>query len=138
MYIHMQLAKFSRVHLVAGGWYLDCSREFGPDIEEPFYNNLVCSTPEVIELEEEPEEDENPAPPTNEKMVAPMKGKDKSKRVAFSQVFICSFTKALIQRTVAPATTVVGSPTATLSAPFPNLLLLILIGVQPSHLCIAK
>ena len=57
----MQLANFSHVHFVAGGWYLDCSRGFVPDVEESFYNNLVTSTPEVIELEEEPKE-ENPAP----------------------------------------------------------------------------
>ena len=77
VYTPMQLTKFPRVHLVAGGWYLDCSCGFVPDVEEPLYNNLACSAPEVIELKEEPEEDENPAPPTNDKEVAPVKGNGK-------------------------------------------------------------
>ena len=38
----------------------------------------------------------------------------------FSQVFTRSFTKASVQRIVAPATTVVGSPTAMFSATLPN------------------
>ena len=46
-----------------------------------------------------------------------MKGKDKGKRVASSQVSTRSFTKASIQRTPVLATTVVGSATATPSAP---------------------
>jgi hypothetical protein len=37
--------------------YLDCSCEFVSDVEESLHNNLVTSAPEVIELEEEPEED---------------------------------------------------------------------------------
>ena len=49
-----------------GGWYVDGSCGFVPDIEE-LYNNLVCFAPEVIELEEDPEEDETLAPPTNER-----------------------------------------------------------------------
>jgi hypothetical protein len=53
----MQIAKFPYVHLEAGGWYLDCSRGFVPDEEESLYTSLVSSAPEVIELEEEPEED---------------------------------------------------------------------------------
>ena len=52
------------MHFVVCGWYLDCYRGFVPEIEEPLYNCLVCSTPEVIELVEELEEDENPTPPT--------------------------------------------------------------------------
>ena len=115
VYTPMQVAKFPHVHLVAGGWYLDCSRGFVPEEEEPLYNSLVSSAPEVIELEEEPEEDENPAPPAIDKEVAPVKAKGKGKRVASSQVSTRSFTKASVQRT--PATTVVGSPTATPSAP---------------------
>jgi hypothetical protein len=63
VYTLMQLATFPRVHLVTGGWYLDCSRGFVPEAEEALYSSLVSSAPEVIELEEEPEEDENPAPP---------------------------------------------------------------------------
>ena len=109
----MQLAKFPRVHLVAGGWYLNCSREFVPKVEEPFYSSLVCSAPEGIKLEEEPEKNENPAPPSIVKEVASEKGKGKGKRVAFSQVSTRSFTNASVQRTAAPATTVVENPTAT-------------------------
>jgi hypothetical protein len=45
VYTTMQLAKFPRVHLVAGGWYLDCSRGFVPDVEKYLYNNLVTSAP---------------------------------------------------------------------------------------------
>jgi hypothetical protein len=116
VYTLMQLAKFPRAHLVAGGWYLECSRGFIPEAEEPLFNNLVSSAPEVIELEEEPEEDESPAPPTIIKEVGSGKGKGKGKRVASSQVSTRSYTKASVQRTAAPATTVVGSPTTTPSA----------------------
>ena len=35
VYTPMQLAKFSRMHLVAGGWYLDCYRGFVPNVENP-------------------------------------------------------------------------------------------------------
>ena len=69
VYTHMQLVKFPRVHLVDGGWYLDCSRDFVPDVEKPLYNILICFVPKIIELEEEPEEPEeyeSLAPPTNE------------------------------------------------------------------------
>ena len=118
MYTPMQLAKFPRMHLMVGGWYLDCSRGFVSDVEEPIYNNLASFAPKVIELQEESEEDENPAPPTNDKEVAPVKAKGKGKRVAYNQVSTRSFTKASVQRTATPATTVVGSPTATPSAPF--------------------
>ena len=113
VYTPMQLAKFPRVHLVAGGWYFDCSHGFVLDVEKPLYNSLASSAPEVIELVEEPEEDKNSAPPTNYKEVALVKGK--GKRVAFSQVSTHSFTKASVQRT--PATIVVESPTTIPSAP---------------------
>jgi hypothetical protein len=43
VYTAMQLAKFPHVHLEAGGWYLDCSRGFVPDVEESLYNSLVTS-----------------------------------------------------------------------------------------------
>ena len=120
MYTHMQLARIPCVHLVVGGWYLDCSCGFIPDVEKPLYNSLVCSVPKIMELEEEPEEDENLAPSTNEKEVALVKDKGKSKRVASTQISTQSLTKASVQCTAAPATTVVGSPTATAFAPLPN------------------
>jgi hypothetical protein len=110
MYTGMQLVKFPLVHLVASGWYLDCSRGFVSDVEETLYNNLVSSIPEVIELEEKAEEN-NQAPPSNEKEVAQVKGKGKGRKVvghASSQVSTCSFTKASVQRTTARATTMVG------------------------------
>ena len=122
VYTAMQVAKFPHVHLLAGGWYLDCSRGFVPDAEAYLYNSLVTSAPEVIELEEEPEED-NPAPPSHEKDVASVKGKGKGRKLvplASSQVSTRSFTKASVQRTAGPATTVVGSPSATPSAPLPS------------------
>jgi hypothetical protein len=75
----MELAKFPRAHLVAGGWYLDRSRGFVPEFEEALYSSLVSSTPEVIKLEEESEEDENPAPPPIVKEVGSAKGKGKKK-----------------------------------------------------------
>ena len=127
MYTHMQLAKFPCVHLLASGWYLDCSHGFVPDVKELFYINLVCFAPKIIELEEEPVEDENPSPPTNEKDITPVKGKGKSKRVASSQVSTRFFTKASVQQNLAPATNVVGSPTAIPSAPLSNHVL------APSH-----
>ena len=120
VYTLMQLAKFPRVHLAAGGWYLDCSRGFVPEAEEPLYSTLVASAPEVIELEEEPEEDENPTPPTVVKEVGSVEGKGKGKRVALSQVSTRSFTKASVHPSATPATTVVESPTETPSALAPN------------------
>ena len=107
----MQITKFPHPHLVAGGWYLDCSRGFVPEAEESLYSSLVSSAPEVLELEEEPEEDHNP-PPAIVKEIGSAKGKGKGKRVASSQVSTRSYTKASVQRTAAPATTVVGSPSA--------------------------
>ena len=122
VYTAMQVAKFPHVHLEVGGWYLDCSRGFVPDEEESLYNSLVSSAPEVIELEEEPEE-HMPTPQSIEKDVAPVKGKGKGRKLVpliSSQVSTRSFRKASVQHTVAPATTVVGSPSATPSAPHPN------------------
>ena len=84
IYTPMQLVKFPRVHLVAGGWYLDCSCGFVPDVEEPLYDSLAFSAPKVIELKEKWKKNENLALPTNDKDVAPVKAKGKGKRVASS------------------------------------------------------
>jgi hypothetical protein len=127
VYIFMQLAKFPREHLVAGGWYLDYSRGFVPEAEEALYSSLISSAPEVIELEEESEEDENLASPPIVKEVGSAKGKGKGKRVASSQVSTRSYTKASVQRTPVPVATVVGSPSATPSAIAPDLV------SAPSH-----
>ena len=62
----IQLAKFPHVHLVTSGWYLDFSRGFVHEVEAMFYNNLISSAIEAIELEEEPKKN-NLAPPSNEK-----------------------------------------------------------------------
>jgi len=78
----MQVAKFPHVHLEAGGWYLDCSCGFVPDVGESLYNNLVSFAPEVIELEDEPEKG-NPAPLSNDKDVVSVKGKGKGRKVPF-------------------------------------------------------
>ena len=51
-------------------------------------------------------------PPAIVKKIGSAKGKGKGKRVASSQVSTRSYTKASVQRTAAPATTVVGSPSA--------------------------
>jgi hypothetical protein len=121
VYTAMQVAKFLHVHLVAGGWYLDCSCRFVPKVEESLQNTLASSAPEVIELKKELEE--NPAPPSNEKDVAPMKGKSRGMKLlahASSQVSTHSCTKAFVQRIASPATTVFGSPIATPSAPLAN------------------
>ena len=91
----MQLAKFPRAHLVGGGWYLDCSRGFVPEAEEALFSSLVSTAPEVIELDEEPEELEE-EPPTIVKEVGSAKGKGKGKRVASSQVSTRSYTKASV------------------------------------------
>jgi hypothetical protein len=101
---------------------LDCSRGFVPNDEESLYTSLVSSVPEVIELEEEPEED-MPAPQSIEKDVAHVKAKGNGRKfvpLASSQVYTRSFTNASVQRIVAPATTVVGSPSAAPSALHPN------------------
>ena len=95
---------------------------FIPEVEEVLYNSLVNSAPEVIELEEEPEED-NPAHASNDKEVASVKGKDKGRNVVarvFFQVSTRSFTKASVQRNVPTATNVVGSPTTIHYAPASN------------------
>jgi hypothetical protein len=118
----MQITKFPHPHLVAGGWYLDCSRGFVPESEESLYSGLVSSAPEVIELEEEREEYHIPAPSAIVKEVGSAKGKGKGKRVASSQVSTRSYTKASVQHTAAPATTVVGSPSAIPSAIAPDLI----------------
>ena len=118
MCIHVHAACHFPSHSL--GWYLDCFCGFVPEAEEPLYNTLVASAPEVIELEEEPEEDENPAPPTVVKEVGSVKGKGRGKRVASSQVSTRSFTKASVHPSTTPATTVVGSPTATPSALAPE------------------
>ncbi len=127
VYTLMQLHKFPRAHLVAGGWYLDCSRGFVPEAEEALYSGLVSSAPEVIQLEEEPEEDEKPAPPPIVKEVGSAKGKGKGKRVATSQKSTRSYTKVSVQPTPVPAATVVGSPSATPSAIAPD------VAPAPSH-----
>jgi hypothetical protein len=110
------------------------------DVEESLYNSVITSALAVIELEKKSEEN-NPALQSIEKEVAPVKGKSKGKKVvrhAFSQDCTRSYTKASIQRIVAPSTTVVGSPTATPSTRPPILLLLVPIWVQPSHLCLTR
>ena len=121
VYTLMQITKFPHAHLVEGGWYLDCSRGFVPESEESLYSRLVSSAPEVIELEEEPQEHEIPPPPTIVKEVGSSKGKGRKLGPhASSQVSTRTYTKASVQRTVAPSTTVVGSPSATPSAPAPD------------------
>ena len=122
VYTAMQIAKFPHAHLVAGGWYLDCSRGFVPEVEESLYNSLVDTAPEVIEFEEEPEE-ETPVPQPIEKDVVPVKAKGKGRKLvphASSQVSTRSYTKASVPRVVPPATTVVGSPSAIPSAAAPD------------------
>ena len=65
VYTAMQVAKFPHVHLVAGCWYLDYSRGFVPEAKADFYNTLVSSDPEVVELEEL--EEDTPVPLSIEK-----------------------------------------------------------------------
>ena len=109
----MQLNKFPHPHLVACGWYLDCSCGFVPEAEESLYNTLVSSGPEVIELEEEREEEDNLALPTNVKEFGSAKGKGKGKTVASTQVSTRSYSKASVLRTPTSATIVVDSRTTT-------------------------
>ena len=108
--------------MVAGGWYLDCYHGFVPEAEKSLFNTLIAFGPKVIELEEEPDENDNLAPSTNVKEVGSAKGKDKGKRVASSHVSTRSNSKASVQRTPTLVTTVVDSPTATSSAVAPDLL----------------
>ena len=105
-----------------GGWWLvygllswicaRCGRSFS---QQP------CKLCPLLEDSEE----DNQTLPLTEKEVAQVKGKGKGKgrkvvRHAFFQVSTCSFTKVLVQQSVAPATTVGGSPNATPSAHAPN------------------
>jgi hypothetical protein len=111
-----------------------------PKVEESLYNTFVSCAPKVIELEQKPEED-NIAPPFNEKDVVPIKGKGIGRKVlahAYFQASTHSYTKASVQLTTAPTTTMVGSPTATSSIPLPILLMPLLIAAQPSHRCLAR
>jgi hypothetical protein len=129
VYTAMQVAKFPPLHLKACGWYLDCSNAFVPDEEESLYDSLENFGPDVIELDEKPDEP-TPAPPSVEKYVAPVKGKGRGKKVlvlASSQVSSRFNAKASVQHNVAPATTVVGSPTGIPSAALANPV------VAPSH-----
>ena len=128
----MQVAKYPTSHLEACGWYLDCSRAFVPDEEEAHYGNLVNSGPDVIELDEDPDEP-TLAPPSVEKDVAPVKGKGRGKNVlahASSQVSSRSNAKASVQHNVAPATTVVGSPTGTPSTALANMVVPHITGID--------
>ena len=92
---------------------MDCSCAFVLEAKEPFYSSLVSSAPKVIELEGEPTKNDNPAHPTNVKEVGSVKDNRKGKRVTSSQVSTGFYTKAFVQRTATPATTVVESPTTT-------------------------
>ena len=67
----MQVAKFLLVHLVVGGWYLDCFHGLVFDVEETLYNNLVSSA-----LEEN-----NQVHSSNENKVAKVKVKGKGMKV---------------------------------------------------------
>ena len=80
VYTHKQITKFPRVHLVAVGWYLDCSCEFVSEVEVELYNTFVSFAPEMIELEEEPETNIS-APPPTENDVALVKGNSKGRKV---------------------------------------------------------
>ena len=128
LYIHATCQVATRT-FGGGGYYLDCSRGFVPNVEESLYNSLVTSAHEVIELEKNPEE-ENPVSQFIEKDVTPAKGKGKGRKPvprASSQVSTRSYTKAFVQCFVAPSTTVVESPNPTPSAPPPDLV------AAPSH-----
>jgi hypothetical protein len=123
VYTAIQVAKFPPSYLKECGWYLDCSRAFVPVEEETLYGSLVNFGPDVIELDEELEEP-TPALASVEKDVTPVNGRGRGKKAlahASSQVSSISNAKASVQRNVAPATTVLGSPTgipfATLANP---------------------
>ena len=121
--------------LVVGTWIVlvACSRR-----REPLNNNLVCSTPEVIELEEEPEEDENPAPTTNEKEVAPVKGKGKGKRAVSIQVSTRSLTKHWFSKLpLRPSPLWEVHPQVLVPLPL-TILPLLPIAVSPSPPCLAR
>ena len=109
----MQITKFPHLHLVASGWYLDYSRGFVPEATETFYSSLTLFGPELIKLEDEPEEDDYPIAPTIVKEGGSAKGKGKGKRVASNQVSTLSYIEVSVKRTTTPATTVVGCPIAT-------------------------
>ena len=110
---------------------MDCSRGCVPEAEESLFNTLVAFGPEVIELEEEPEEEDNLTPFTNVKEVGSGKRKGKGKRVASNQVSTRSYSKAFVQRTPTLHTIVVDCPTATPSADALDFLL------APSHSSVA-
>ena len=101
MYTGMQIVKFPEAHLVAGGWYLECSRGYVPKEEEDLYNSLVRSAPDVCDVVEEPDEDVDVEPPVKvkEKVVPPVKGKKGKKGKndvpqASTQVTTRSYTRA--------------------------------------------
>ena len=139
-YTAMQIAKFLHLHLVAGCWYLDCSRGFVPEAEMDLYNTLVSSTLEVIILKEEPEED-TPAPLSIEKDVAPLKGKGKGRK--FVPLHFLKF--LLILTSSLPFNSMLLQPPPWLEVPpplplplLPILLPLYSIAAQPSHRCLAR
>jgi hypothetical protein len=131
------------MHLVADGWYLDCSPGFVPEVEESFYNTRVSSTPEVIELEEEPEEN-NVAPSSIEKDVASVhRSKIKAGVRMFSPMSLLKFPLVLTSRPPFNALLLRPQPWLEVQPPFllplpPILLLLFLIPMQPSHLCLTR
>ena len=75
----MQIVKFLVVHLLAGGWYLECLCRYVPKEEEDLYNSLVCSKPDVCNIMEELDKDVDVEPPAIEKVVPPVKGKNGKK-----------------------------------------------------------
>ena len=118
MYTGMQIVKFPVAHLLAGGWFLECSRGYVPKEEDDLYNKLVRSAPDVCDVVEELDEDVDVDPPATEKVVPPVKGK-KGKRgkkgmkdapQASTQVTTRSYTRATSQRTSVPDTSATGSP----------------------------
>jgi hypothetical protein len=94
----------------------------------------------VIELEEEPKED-NPAPQSIQKEVAPVKGKGKGRKVVLMPLF--KFLLVLTPRLPFNALLLHPPPwlevQPPLILPLPSIMLLFVpIAIQPSHLCLAR
>ena len=119
----MQIVKFHVAHLLAGGWYLECSCGYMPKEEEDLYNSLVRSAPDVCDIVEELDKDVDVEPPPTESVVPPVKGKKgkkgkkdtKDAPQASSQVTTRSYTRATSKCTSVLDTSAIGSPS---TAPF--------------------
>ena len=135
VYTSIQLAKFSLVQLVDVGWYLDCSHGFVPKVEEALYNSLVSSTIKVIELRKSWKKMIQLLYPIR-KIMYWWRARAKARVRMLPHMSLLRCLLVLSQRPRFNALLHQPSPLLEVQPPLPHIMLpLLLIAVQPSHLC---